>query len=154
MKSVRDAFVGRSATLVDQYRGRRIKGLGDGEMMVFRAVEFALDYALALQTDTGEPSLKVRTGIHIGPVDVLADDIIGTAVNIAARVCAASEGDGIWLSNEAYADIDALKAERYKGLRWEKHVGVELKGLGPRTLWSLAQPGPDLRDFFGEVSQK
>lgn len=45
------------------------------------------------------------------------------------------------MSSDALSHLVALKAARREKLRWRNHPGVNLKGLGSYTLWSLAPPG-------------
>jgi adenylate cyclase len=69
MNEIWDAHFDQSRHLITSHKGRSIKGLGDGVMAVFRNVEDALDYALALHADPGHPVIKLRAAIHIGPVN-------------------------------------------------------------------------------------
>lgn len=137
-----EAHFATSRALIADHAGHWIKNLGDGDLSVFRTVEEALDYALALQTDPGPTILRLRAGIHIGPIDVLPEnDIRGEAVNFAARVGGANKGAEIWLSSQAIDHLITLKAERHVDLHWREHPGIELKGLGAYTLWSLGPSG-------------
>ena len=78
--------------------GREVKHTGDGIMAAFDDVGQALDCALAIQrafadrTATGgTPVLRVRIGISAGePVDH-NDDLFGSAVNLASRICGVTE---------------------------------------------------------------
>jgi class 3 adenylate cyclase len=97
-----------------------------------------LDYALALQVNTGHPQVQIRAGIHVGPMHVEEGDVFGGTVNFAARVIGAIQGAEIWLSDRAKVDLDQLGAARHKHLKWERHEGVGMKGFpGKATLWSL-----------------
>ena len=141
MKEVRGAHFARSGALIDQYRGREIKTIGDSVMVAFRSIGAALDYAHALHVDPGHAVLRVRAGLHIGSVDIVGNDIFGTEVAFAARVAHAIADAEIWLSTHALADLKRAKAARHEHLRWCDHAGIELKGLGTHTLWSLALSG-------------
>jgi class 3 adenylate cyclase len=79
----------------------------------------ALDYACALCTDPGSRELRLRAGIHIGPLQIEESDVFGRTVNFVARVVGAIKGAGIWLSEQAKADIDMLGAGRHEGLNWQ-----------------------------------
>jgi len=141
MFKVWGAHFGRSRQLIADHGGCPVKSLGDGAMAVFKTVEAALDYALALQADPGHPELRVRAGIHIGPVQVLADDVRGREVSFAARVVGANNGAEIWLSSEAKKQIDVLGAGHHRDLQWVKHTNIELKGFEDTfTLWAVEAP--------------
>jgi class 3 adenylate cyclase len=87
-------------------RGREVKHTGDGIMASFDDVDSALRCSLAIQDgfDTrapaGEgPELRVRIGIAAGePVDH-NDDLFGSTVTLASRICAAAEAGHILTSD-------------------------------------------------------
>lgn len=138
MNEVRRAHFAQSRRLIGEFRGREVKTIGDSFMAAFRSVDASLDYALALQENPGDPRLRVRAGIHIGSMQVEADDVFGGTVNFAARVVGAIKGPEIWLSARAKEDIDRLGAAKHKHCIWERHDGVAMKGFaGGFTLWRL-----------------
>jgi class 3 adenylate cyclase/GTPase SAR1 family protein len=139
MNEVRRAHFEQSRKLIGRFHGREIKTIGDSFMVAFKNAGDALDYAIALQQNTGHPSLQIRAGIHIGPIHVEEGDVFGGTVNFAARVVGAIEKRvEIWLSDRAKEDIDRLGAEQHARLRWERHEDVPMKGFpGKFTLWSL-----------------
>lgn len=79
--------------------GREVKHTGDGIMAAFESVADALRCALAIETgfdqrnaSAGPPALRVRVGIAAGePVDH-NDDLFGSTVNLASRICQAADG--------------------------------------------------------------
>ena len=138
MYEVRQTHFAQSRKLIAQYKGHEIRTIGDSVMAAFRSVAAALDYARGLCADPGAPELRLRAGIHIGPLQIEEGDVFGRTVNFAARVVGAIQGPGIWLSEQAKADIDALGARRHEELQWQRHEQVELKGFaGAFTLWSV-----------------
>ncbi len=138
MNEVRRAHFAQSRNLIGQFQGREIKTIGDSFMAAFKCADAALDYARALQGNTGHAQVKIRAGIHIGPMHVEEGDVFGGTVNFAARVVGAIQGAEIWLSDQAKDDIDRLGAGKHKQLRWERHDGVTMKGFPEAfTLWSL-----------------
>ena len=141
MNVVRRAHFVQSRKLIGQFDGREIKTIGDSFMAAFKCVDSALDYARALQGDTGHPQVRIRAGIHIGPMHVEEGDVFGGTVNFAARVIGAIEGAEVWLSERAKEDIDRLGAAQHRGLEWKRHEGVAMKGFRDGvTLWSLKEP--------------
>jgi class 3 adenylate cyclase len=138
MNDVRRAHFAQSRKLIDKFKGREIKTMGDGFMTAFKSADLALDYAIALQRNTGHPKIQIRAGIHIGPMQVEEGDVFGGTVSFASRVVGAFKGAEIWLSDRAKEDIDRLGAVQHKRLGWERHDGVAMKGFpGTFTLWSL-----------------
>src|SRR4029079_8364746 len=78
--------------------GREVKHTGDGIMAAFEDIADGLRCALAIEDGfdqrnaaTGPPALRVRIGIAAGePVDH-NDDLLGSTVNLASRICQAAD---------------------------------------------------------------
>ena len=95
---------------------------GDGGALVFRTtpeapVLCALEISKALK---GHPELKVRMGVHSGPVNEIADlneqaNIAGAGVNFAQRVMDCGDAGHILLSKRVADDL-----EHYP--RWQPHL--------------------------------
>jgi class 3 adenylate cyclase len=87
--------------------GREVKHTGDGIMASFPSVSGALRAASGLQLALGErnagassmPALVVRVGINTGEPLEEGDDLYGTVVQLAARLCAAAEPGQVLVSN-------------------------------------------------------
>jgi adenylate cyclase len=83
--------------------GRIVKQLGDGLLLTFPSAEAGVLAALELIDAEPEP-LRLRVGLHVGEVLVLADrDVVGHVVNVAARVAEAARGSEV-LTTEAVRD--------------------------------------------------
>ncbi|MGB0747693.1 MAG: TRAFs-binding domain-containing protein [Magnetospiraceae bacterium] len=128
--------LGRVGGLVDAYRDRTIhvNSWGDAIYLVFTDVVAAADYALALQraltpealSEADLPaSLKLRMGLHIGPVYEMPDPItgrpgaFGAQVNKAARIEPVAPPGGIFVSEPFAAHLtfeSDLFALRYAGV--------------------------------------
>lgn len=138
MNEVRQAHFARSRQLIQDHHGREIKTIGDSFMAAFRCANDALNYARALHTDTGHQQIRIRAGIHIGPMQVEEADAFGGTVNFAARVVHAIERAEIWLSDRAKTDIDQTGSHQHAGLNWQRHDKIKMKGYSETfTLWSL-----------------
>src|SRR6201994_2343850 len=95
---------------------------GDGGALVFRTspeapVLCAMEIAQALKN---QPELKVRMGIHSGPVNEITDlneqaNIAGAGINIAQRVMDCGDAGHILLSKHVADDL-----EHYP--RWRTHL--------------------------------
>lgn len=88
-----------------KHRGREVKTTGDGMMAAFGSAVDAVDSAVAIQrqvTDASRkdgPNLEVRVGLNAGDAINEDDDYFGTAVTVAARLCAAAQGGQIIASD-------------------------------------------------------
>src|ERR1700751_1920953 len=86
---------------------------GDGGALVFRTSQeapgfCALEIAKALKS---HPELRVRMGVHIGPVNDISDlneqaNIAGAGINIAQRVMDCGDAGHILLSKHVAEDLE------------------------------------------------
>ena len=121
--------------LLQRYRGREVKTLGDGFLATFDGPGRAIRCAAELCSEVRGVGLEVRTGLHTGEVELAGDDITGIAVNIGARVGASAE-PGEVLVSQTVKDLVAGS-----GLDFEDHGEHDLKGVpGPWRLWSVDSP--------------
>jgi len=76
------------------HRGSEVKTMGDGFMASFSSATGALECAIAMQTafaahnEAAEEPIRVRIGLNAGEPIAEEKDLFGTAVQLAARICA------------------------------------------------------------------
>jgi class 3 adenylate cyclase/pimeloyl-ACP methyl ester carboxylesterase len=82
---------------LQSHGGSEIKAMGDGFMASFSSATGALECAIAIQRafaehneSAGEP-IRVRIGLNAGEPIAEEKDLFGTAVQLAARVCAQAQ---------------------------------------------------------------
>jgi class 3 adenylate cyclase len=71
---------------LEQFRGRLVKGTGDGVLATFDLPGRAIRCAFALIERLAELDIDVRLGLHTGEIEFRGHDVSGIAVHIAARV--------------------------------------------------------------------
>jgi adenylate cyclase len=113
--------------------GRVVKRLGDGLMMVFPAPEAAVLAGLEL-VDTVEVPLRLRAGIHLGEAVVTHDDILGHAVNVAARITEEAPPGVVLTSVEVRAAVSREADGVLRGVTFGRARRHKLKGLEPMSL--------------------
>lgn len=119
---------------VAHHRGAEIKTEGDSFYVVFSSVSGAVDCALEIvanaadanQRDAAYP-IQVGIGVHAGETVETPDGFVGSAVNLAARLCAAASSGQVLVS-QTVRDLTANTA------------GVHFKPAGRRRLKGIAQP--------------
>lgn len=111
--------------------GRIVKRMGDGLMMSFPAPEAAVLAALELvdAVDDSGP-LRLRAGIHIGEAVITHDDILGNAVNVAARITEEA-GPGVVLASVDVREAVAAQPGALRGVRFGRARRRRLKGVDP-----------------------
>ncbi len=98
-----DAIVRRC---LEQHGGSEVKHLGDGIMASFDAVPASVASAIKIQQElasynaNSETPIRVRIGIHAGEPVEESDDLFGSAVQMAARICDIAQADAILVSGE------------------------------------------------------
>ena len=111
--------------------GREVKHTGDGIMASFVSAAGAIRCAIQIQRELDKHSksnpqrpLKVRVGAAVGEPVEQHNDLFGSTVQLAARLCAHAEPEQILVSN-AIAELCIGK-----GLSFEDVGAVNLKGFG------------------------
>jgi class 3 adenylate cyclase len=98
-----DAIIRRS---LEHHGGSEVKHLGDGIMASFEDVPASVACALEIQeqlaahNELSTTPIRVRIGIHAGDPVEESDDLFGSAVQLAARICGVARADGILVSRE------------------------------------------------------
>jgi adenylate cyclase len=120
--------------LIALHGGRLVKSTGDGLLIEFGSALDAVEMAVALQRGVqgraalpGATPMQLRIGVHLGDVHRRGRDILGDAVNIAARVQTVAEPGGIVLSESVYEQV-------------HNKVAYPLEGLGAQTLKGVRDP--------------
>ncbi|MEX1254163.1 MAG: adenylate/guanylate cyclase domain-containing protein [Dehalococcoidia bacterium] len=106
--------------------GSEIKHTGDGIMASFPTASGALDCAVAIQRATGaqdDENLQVHVGLNAGEPVAEDEDLFGTAVQLARRVCDQAQAGEILVSNV----VRELAAG--KGFLFADHGASALKGF-------------------------
>jgi class 3 adenylate cyclase len=111
--------------------GREIKHTGDGIMASFVSVAGAVRCAIQIQRElakhgqkNSKHTLKVRVGAAVGEPVEQNNDLFGSTVQLAARLCTHAQPEQILVSN-AIAELCIGK-----GLSFEDLGEVTLKGFG------------------------
>ena len=116
-----------------QFSGREIKHTGDGIMASFSSAASGVEAAIAIQRTiirsnaaTGDNNLHVRIGINSGEPIEEEEDLFGSTVQLAARVCAKCDTDDILCSNV----VKELSSGR----------GLNFVSIGPQPLKGFKEP--------------
>ena len=112
------------APIVQRYRGRVVKNLGDSYMCLFVSATDALRAALDIQdVVTREGTVAIRVGMTTGDVEEIDGDAFGEPANLAARILAQTPGSEIWFGSGTFACMNAAE------IPWEPVGRFRLKGL-------------------------
>jgi predicted ATPase/class 3 adenylate cyclase/DNA-binding SARP family transcriptional activator len=127
---------------IDDHRGREVKSLGDGLMVAFPSARQAVACAAAMQEAVSAEGdgLGLRVGIDAGEPIPEDQDLFGTPVVVARRLCDVAEGGQVLVS-----DVVRMLCGRRLGLPLEALGPLELKGLDEPVLahavrWKVSAP--------------
>ncbi len=115
--------------------GRVVKTMGDGLLIEFSSPVEAVRAALSILNEmharemslAEEQRLRFRVGIHLGDVIAEEDDILGDAVNVAARLETLAPVGGICVSNTVEQQVQG-------------RIDARLTPLGPQTVKNMPEP--------------
>jgi len=119
--------------LIALHQGREIKSTGDGFLVEFDSALKAVQCAVNIQrriyernAEGGHTPIRVRIGVHLGDVVQNGSDILGDAVNLAARIEPLADPGGVCVSGAVYEQVRAKVTDRFEELEPKALKGVEL----------------------------
>jgi class 3 adenylate cyclase len=112
--------------ILNRHGGVEVKTTGDGILATFDGTAQALQCAAAIIANAGRQGLDVRAGVHVGEVELVGKDIVGTAVHEAARI----------MSEAGASEIYASEITRTLAIP----AGMRFKEIGERSLKGFDEP--------------
>lgn len=106
-----------------RFDGAVVKSTGDGHLITFDGPTQAIRCAEALRDSAEKLGVEIRVGIHTGECELMADDVGGIAVHIAARILSQA-GAGDILVSRTVRDLVVGS-----GTGFEERGSVELPGV-------------------------
>jgi adenylate cyclase len=118
--------------LVALHQGREIKSTGDGFLVEFDSALKAVQCAVSIQRRIYERNseanfvpIRIRIGVHLGDVIQNGSDILGDAVNVAARIEPLAEAGGICVSGAVYEQVRAKVPDKFARLEPQSMKGLQ-----------------------------
>lgn len=119
--------------LVSLHQGREIKSTGDGFLVEFDSALKAVQCAVNIQrrihernSEGGQTPIRIRIGVHLGDVVQNGADILGDAVNLAARIEPLAEPGGVCVSGAVYEQVRTKVTDRFEKLEPKALKGVDV----------------------------
>ncbi|WP_295512970.1 adenylate/guanylate cyclase domain-containing protein [uncultured Sulfitobacter sp.] len=142
------------APVVASRRGRVVKNMGDGWIVLFGAASDAAACALQiqqLQTVSqlqGGPEIRLRLGVHLGDVVEDEHDIYGDGVNIASRLEQLANPGSIAISDAVFGILDGTLRPSFDdaGERALKNIAKPIRIWTSGSLHAPAQSTLPARD--------
>jgi class 3 adenylate cyclase len=142
---------------IAHYRGRLVKTTGDGLLVEFASVVYAVACAAAIQRDMtarasgveADALVRLRIGVNMGDIISLGSDIYGDAVNLAARLESICEPGGLAISRAVHEQVRDKLAFPFADLgeRRFKNIArpMQVFALTPHTIASTPETALEVR---------
>lgn len=149
-------FLDIARTAISRHEGAEIKTEGDAIHAVFPSAEAAVlcgleivDAAAELNAREPDQPLGLGVGVHAGEAVDTPEGYIGTAVNVAARLCAAAQPGEVLVSSTVKSSTQASipvgfiarGRKRLKGIREPVEVFAVTRDMTARTAVVLPRLG-------------
>ncbi len=138
-RSLLDEYYRVAGRIVRTWNGTTVKHIGDGLLLRFADTTDAVRAALDIVERPPKP-LRIRAGLHRGPLLVDRGDVFGHTVNVAARVADAADGGQVMISADVFDVVEGtsglefgrLKRHRFKGVA-ERMAACEARRAPPSS---------------------
>jgi len=132
--------------LISKHRGRLFNTGGDSVLIEFTSAVDAVKFGVEMQNEmhTLNNGMRWRIGMHIGEVWIYGTNLMGDAVNLAARTESLADYSGVTMTEAVYGLVKG-KLKEYEYISRGKQ---EFKNVDPMEIWSIvlpyAEPNPNL----------
>ncbi len=129
--------------LLAVHQGREIKSTGDGFLVEFESALKAVQCAINIQrrifernAEGGHAPISIRIGVHLGDVVQAGSDILGDAVNLAARIEPLAEPGGVCVSGAVFEQVRSKVPDKFEKLEPKSLKGVQV----PMDVYRIVLP--------------
>jgi class 3 adenylate cyclase len=141
-----DACRGIIDPLITSFNGRLFNTGGDSILLEFASAVDAVKFSIEMQNQMQKLNngLRWRIGMHMGEVWIYGTNLMGDAVNLAARTESLADYCGVTMTDIVYK----LVSPKMKDIKFISRGKQEFKNVDPMEIWSVvlpyAEPNPHL----------
>lgn len=127
--------------LIDASKGRLFNTGGDSVLIEFASAVDAVRFGIEMQTRMQRLNngLRWRIGMHMGEVWIYGTNLMGDAVNLAARTESLADYGGVTMTDAVYR----LVSPKIKDHKFVSRGIQEFKNVDPMEIWSVELPGAE-----------
>ena len=127
--------------LINQHKGRLFNTGGDSILVEFASAVDAVKFGIEMQTKmlSLKDGLRWRVGMHVGEVWIYGTNLMGDAVNLAARCESLADYGGVTITDAVYR----LVVGKMRGIEFVSRGEQEFKNVAPMEIWSVVLPGAE-----------
>lgn len=138
--------------LIIAYKGRLFNTGGDSVLIEFASAVDAVRFATEMQHRIQKLNngLRWRVGMHVGEVWIYGTNLMGDAVNLAARTESLADYGGVTMTDSVYR----LVSPKIKDLKFISRGVQEFKNVEPMEIWSIDIPGCEPNPHLNKTTKK
>jgi class 3 adenylate cyclase len=141
--------------LIDSSKGRLFNTGGDSVLIEFASAVDAVRFGIDMQAGIRRLNngMRWRIGMHMGEVWIYGTNLMGDAVNLAARCESLADLGGVTMTDAVYR----LVAPKIRDQKFISRGLQEFKNVAPMEIWSIeiqgAEPNPNLSKVTKKVTE-
>ena len=138
--------------LIDSSKGRLFNTGGDSVLIEFASAVDAVRFGVEMQNRMLKLNngMRWRIGMHMGEVWIYGTNLMGDAVNLAARTESLADYGGVTMTDAVYK----LVAGKCKDLQFISRGLQEFKNVDPMEIWSIKLPGAEPNPHLSKGTKK
>jgi hypothetical protein len=138
--------------LISTYKGRLFNTGGDSVLIEFASAVDAVRFATEMQHRLYKLNngLRWRVGMHMGEVWIYGTNLMGDAVNLAARTESLADYGGVTMTDAVYRLVNS----KIRDLKFISRGVQEFKNVEPMEIWSIDIPGCTPNPHLNKATKK
>ena len=138
--------------LIGVYKGRLFNTGGDSVLIEFASAVDAVRFGTEMQHRIQKLNngLRWRVGMHVGEVWIYGTNLMGDAVNLAARTESLADYGGVTVTDAVYRLVNS----KIKDLKFISRGVQEFKNVEPMEIWSVDIPGCEPNPHLNKAIKK
>ena len=138
--------------LIGTYKGRLFNTGGDSVLVEFASAVDAVRFGTEMQHRIQKLNngLRWRVGMHVGEVWIYGTNLMGDAVNLAARTESLADYGGVTMTDAVYRLVNS----KIRDLKFISRGVQEFKNVEPMEIWSVDIPGCEPNPHLNKATKK
>lgn len=138
--------------LISTYKGRLFNTGGDSVLIEFASAVDAVRFSTEMQHRLHKLNngLRWRVGMHVGEVWIYGSNLMGDAVNLAARTESLADYGGVTMTDAVYRLVNS----KIRDLKFISRGVQEFKNVEPMEIWSVDIAGCEPNPHLNKATKK
>lgn len=138
--------------LITSFNGRLFNTGGDSILLEFSSAVDAVKFSIEMQNKMQKLNngLRWRIGMHMGEVWIYGTNLMGDAVNLAARTESLADYCGVTMTDIVYK----LVSPKIKDIKFISRGKQEFKNVEPMEIWSVVLPYAEPNPHLNKVNKQ